>query len=853
MDDPNDAYLEEVRAALSRSLEAGLSGLEFWRSLMGADPRLVESIRQEQDSQGEVDWAQLDRRNAARRYAAELPLQLPAADPISSQWWFGLDTVESLAGRARALARDGSAVFLGAPTVGHYYALCYQVRACILDSDPDIVSSVGAAIVGGRTDGWTAEVYDAREVAPERHLGRYAVAVLDPPWYPSLTRLFLSRARQLLDQDGFILCAIPPMLTRPGVVQERTDLLRELLASGYKLVSLESQAVTYEVPPFELAAYQDIPSFTGRPWREGDLLIIQVTKDSNPLPVEAANEAGTVHIFARDPHKLRVFVDERRADAGLPHWAEPVPEFERTVSSRAFNPERITAWGSNRKAIRIRDSSVARTVLEGWARGADFDDTATSLVGLGVPQAETTTAVHEIRDGLGIGDDEPGALRRRTPVQMEEFRRKVLSDLGSQPSKRQYAHKDDDFRLGFQRDRDRVLWSQSLRLLANKTQVFPVDRDDLLRRRLTHSVEVMQLAATIARGFGLDPDLTEAGALAHDLGHPPFGHAGEFALNEIFNHVAPKLGGFNHYEHGADVVRWLEDAYVSPGVGGFPGLNLTRETVECIIKHTYYRRGDPVGQTEVLARSKHRDITDSSGSLEAQAVRIADKLSYLISDLEDGIRLGVITLPLLRACKLFAHPPIDLRPSGNESLIQRFVSQRRALLRVLMEDVLVATDYRLAKLGSSLKAVRETDDYTVAFSPAIQTELDEVWRLLQADLLHRDGRVIQANLQAGATVTRLFLLYMLRPELIDDSFRRAHYRLKDSEYLHHYEGLNGQDSVGFPKRIVSSLAVDRMIGSGLKEEGDNLVVPLYDVILAKDYVASLTDAHASTAYGELLR
>jgi dGTPase len=93
----------------------------------------------------------------------------------------------------------------------------------------------------------------------------------------------------------------------------------------------------------------------------------------------------------------------------------------------------------------------------------------------------------------------------------------------------------------------------------------------------------MQLASTIATSFGLERDLTEAGALVHDVGHTPFGHAGEYALDRILNEIDPRLGGFNHYEHGVDVVRWLEDVYRSPGVGGFPGLNLTKETVECIL------------------------------------------------------------------------------------------------------------------------------------------------------------------------------------------------------------------------------------------------------------------------------
>ncbi len=807
MEERDDSYVSDVRAALRRALAAGLRGRDLLRGVLGADPRLVDEILdgllKEPAAQPEAEHAQRERHEAARRYAAEMPLGLPAADPMKSQWWFSLDSVESLSARARVLSEDGSAVFLGAPTVGHHYALCYETRTTILDADPDVVASVREAIGGIRANGWAAETYDAWEEPPSNLLGQHAVAILDPPWYPSLTRLFLSRARQLIRDSGFIVCAVPPLLTRPGVLDERTSLLAELLAARYRVVSLEPQAVRYEVPSFELAAYQDVPLFTGRPWREGDLLTVRAGEGSPSLPIDLRASAGAVEIFARDRRNLRVFLNEERADPQLPEWASPVPEFERTVSTRAFDIEKIAAWGSNHTAAKVRDASITRSVLDAWDRREPPETTARSLSGLDAPEGER--AVRQIRDSLGLGEDEPGATQRRTPAEMDEFRRALLSELGSAPSKREHRHQDDDFRLAFQRDRDRILWSRSLKRLINKTQVFPVESDDQLRRRLTHSVEVMQLAATIARAFGLDPDLTEAGALAHDLGHPPFGHAGEYALNEILNQVAPQLKGFNHYEHGADVVRWLEDAYVSPGIGGFPGLNLTPQTIECILKHTYYRRGDPLGQTEVLARSKHQDIADdTSGSLEAQAVRIADKLSYLISDLEEGIRLGAITLEHLKTCRLFDRPPIDLRPTDDETLLGRFVSQRRALLRVLMEDVLVATDYRLSRLGS-LEAVRKAEDYTVAFSPAIQAEIGEVWTRLQVGLLHRDGRVIQASLQAGAIVTRLFLLYMLRPELVDEAFRRSHQRLKTTKYMAHYRGLVSRDVIGFPKRIVSPL------------------------------------------------
>ncbi len=771
---------------------------------------------------------------------------------MTSQWWFTLDAVESVSAKARALSLDGSAVFLGAPTVGHHYALCYEAGTTILDADPDVIDSVSTGIAAVRQHGWTAKTYDAHQDPPHHLLSRHAVAVLDPPWYPSLIRLFLSRARTLVRDSGFILCAIPPLLTRPGVLEERTDLLTELLSSGYRIVTLEPQVVSYEVPSFELAAYQDVELFTGRSWRVGDLLTVQVGEGCPPLPIRPVSDAGTVTIFGRNRRKLRFFVNDARAEPELREWVSPVPEFERTVSTRAFDVERIAAWGSNRRAARVRDVSIVRAVLEVWEQNDSLDGAVGRLAKLGLAEVEAKNVVQRIHQSLGLLEGEPGASTRRTPEQMEELRQSVMSPLGSWPLPRQHSHEDDDFRLAFQRDRDRILWSHSLKRLANKTQVFPVDRDDQLRRRLTHSVEVMQLAATIARAFGLDPDLTEAGALAHDLGHSPFGHAGEFALDKALNQIAPSLGGFNHYEHGADVVRWLEDAYVSPGIGGFPGLNLTRNTVECILKHTYYRRGHPLAQTEVLARSKHRDVDDTSGSLEAQAVRIADKLSYLISDLEDGIRLGVITDENLKQCRLFDRPPIDMRQTKGESLLQRFVSQRRALLRVLMEDILVATDFRLARLGS-LEAVRNEDEYTVAFSPAIQAEINEVWTQLQVGLLHWDRRVRQANLQAGAVVTHLFLVYMLMPDLADEAFRHTHERLKDTEYMGHYRGLVRRDVVGIPKRLVSWLAVDRMIGSGLTEEGDNFVVSLYDLVLAKDYVASLTDTRAMAAYGELVR
>jgi dGTPase len=175
-----------------------------------------------------------------------------------------------------------------------------------------------------------------------------------------------------------------------------------------------------------------------------------------------------------------------------------------------------------------------------------------------------------------------------------------------------------------------------LRRLSNKTQLFPAEHDEDLRQRLTHSIEVYQLASTIGASFGLDGDLIEAGALAHDIGHTPFGHAGEHALNKLFNTVEAQLGGFNHYEHGVDVVRFLEGPYYASSATQFSGLNLSDEVLECIFKHTYCHTGE-FGSEDLWKWSKHQArIKKGYCHLEGQAVRAADKISYLVSDIEDG-------------------------------------------------------------------------------------------------------------------------------------------------------------------------------------------------------------------------
>lgn len=850
MKDNEKIHKKEVKAAVERALSAGLDQPDnIWRELMGADPRLAYKLLKEiqaktTDSANIKNLAQ--RESAARRLIADTLCLLPAPDPVRSQWWFILDSVVWISRRTHELASSRAAAFLGAPTVGQHFSSCYGGPVTILDADDDVIKIIEVPA------GCIKQMYDAYDDLHKRFRKKHSIVVIDPPWYPDITRLFISRALELLDINGIILCILPSRLTRPGLIQEHTKLLQELLEANFEIVSLESQVVTYLVPPFEAVAYKDLPGFNGRPWRQGDLLILRTSSNTQTLKIRMKAKSSTIETFAQKPTAFRVFLLSALENQNLNQWIMPIPEFDQTVSRRGIPIEKITIWTSKKRAGQIKNAFVARKVLQSWEDGRTPEETEKALYKVNFSAKEAKNIIEQFKNVLELWTDEIKPTRRRTTSELKKILSHFLSDLASRPSKRKYEFRDDGFRLEFQRDRDRILWSHGLKRLINKSQVFPVGRDDHLRRRLSHSIEVMQLAATIARAFALDPDLTEAGALAHDLGHTSFGHAGEHALNSILNEIEPALGGFNHYEHGVDVVRWLEDVYQSPGIGGFPGLNLTPETEECIFKHMFYRKGHKVGQHEIFIKSKHKDLQDNFCHLEGQAIRIADKISYLISDLEDGIRMGVFTLDHLKKCRLFGRPPIDICPAKDEPLFERFISQRRALLKVLMEDVIKETDRRLAH-NSTIQSVRNARDYTVTFSSEIQEETKEIWDALQKGILHRNSRVIRANLETAKIVSELFLVYVLAPALIEEKFVRNRRRLKDTEYMRHYESLIKEKSVYIPSSLVTPLFLKRMIGGDFKRKGDKWIVPLQHVIRAKDYVASLTDTQTKLSYREILQ
>ena len=312
-----------------------------------------------------------------------------------------------------------------------------------------------------------------------------------------------------------------------------------------------------------------------------------------------------------------------------------------------------------------------------------------------------------------------------------------------------------------QRDRDRIVHSTAFRRLVYKTQVFVNHEGDLFRTRLTHSLEVAQLARSMARTLGWNEDLVEAIALAHDLGHTPFGHAGQDALHERMR----EHGGFEHNLQSLRVVDALEARYAD-----FDGLNLTFETREGILKHCSRRHAELLCRDEPEGPAA-RFLRAEQPSLEAQLVNLADALAYNAHDIDDGVRSGLLAteqleaaLPLYRRLHeeaLAEHPQL----AGRRLLFDVL----RRLIGALVDDLVHATAKALEEAAPrDSDAVRRLPPL-VRFSPALRAELDALQRfLLQA--LYRHPQVLRTTEHARRVVAELFDAYRDDPRLMPDDF-----------------------------------------------------------------------------------
>ncbi len=316
-------------------------------------------------------------------------------------------------------------------------------------------------------------------------------------------------------------------------------------------------------------------------------------------------------------------------------------------------------------------------------------------------------------------------------------------------------------RSEFQRDRDRIIHCNAFRLLEYKTQVFVNHEGDLFRTRLTHSIEVAQIARSLARNLGLDEDLTEAIALAHDLGHTPFGHAGQDELNACMREFAPGAGGFEHNLQSLRVVDTLEARYAA-----FDGLNLCFETREGILKHCSLKHARQLGEVG------ERFILRQQPSLEAQIANLADEIAYNNHDIDDGLRSGLITIEQLQMLEIFATHYAQVINRYRNLDRQRAVAETiRAMINTLIIDLTQTTLENIRQhQPDSPDAVRRCPPLA-AFSGPIRAQADALKRFL-LDNLYRHHAVMRMTVKARRIVRELFEAYFQEPRLLSATHRR---------------------------------------------------------------------------------
>jgi dGTPase len=351
---------------------------------------------------------------------------------------------------------------------------------------------------------------------------------------------------------------------------------------------------------------------------------------------------------------------------------------------------------------------------------------------------------------------------------------------------RRLAEETPPGRSEFQRDRDRIIHSGAFRRLEYKTQVFVNHEGDLFRTRLTHSIEVAQIARSIARQLRLNEDLVEAISLAHDLGHTPFGHAGQDALNECMQ----AYGGFEHNLQSLRVVDVLEERYAA-----FDGLNLTFETREGILKHCSPENARALGELG------QRFLENRRPSLEAQIANLADEIAYNNHDVDDGLRSGLITLEQLEEVPLVAqhlqtvrgaHPDLDRRRLRHETV--------RRMINTLVTDLIACSEGNIASEGvTSLEEVRAAPRL-ITFSK----EMAESARQLKAFLrvnLYRHYRVLRMSTKAHRIIAELFAAFMSDPRLLPPQFQQTAEQDRARSVADYIAGMTDRYAIREHRRI----------------------------------------------------
>ncbi len=343
-----------------------------------------------------------------------------------------------------------------------------------------------------------------------------------------------------------------------------------------------------------------------------------------------------------------------------------------------------------------------------------------------------------------------------------------LAPYASDPARsrgRRFPESAAPTRTEYQRDRDRIVHSSAFRRLVYKTQVFLNHEGDMFRTRLTHSLEVAQLGRSIARSLRINEDLVEAISLAHDLGHTPFGHAGQDMLNECM----ADHGGFEHNLQSLRVVDALEERYPV-----YDGLNLTFETREGILKHCSRKHAEQIEAREPGGVGQRFLLRQQPG-LEAQLCNLADEIAYNAHDIDDGVRSGLITMEQLEDVPLFdryrvqalaEHPHLD-QPAHRRRWLNEAI---RRMLSDQVYDVIATTRAALADAApADADAVRQAGRPLVGFSEGMRAESQTLKRFLFSQL-YRHPQVMETTAHAKRIVRELFAIYMQRPQEMKPAF-----------------------------------------------------------------------------------
>ncbi|MEO7031814.1 MAG: deoxyguanosinetriphosphate triphosphohydrolase [Herbaspirillum sp.] len=340
-----------------------------------------------------------------------------------------------------------------------------------------------------------------------------------------------------------------------------------------------------------------------------------------------------------------------------------------------------------------------------------------------------------------------------TPFQLAPYAAKSESSRG-----RRFAEPSPTTRSEFQRDRDRIIHSTAFRRLEYKTQVFVNHEGDLFRTRLTHSLEVAQIARSIARNLCLNEDLVEAISLAHDLGHTPFGHAGQDALNACMK----DFGGFEHNLQSLREVDLLEQRY-----GAFDGLNLTFETREGILKHC------SLTNARVLGDVGERFINRTQPSLEAQLANLADEIAYNNHDVDDGLRSGLLTTSQLAEVDFYARHQREVEKIFPGLTGRRAINETvRRMINTLIVDLIETSAARIAAAQpKTIDEVRQTSSL-IAFSEKMNGEAALLKRFLRENL-YRHYLVNRMTSKARRIVTELFQAFVAEPALLPPDYQTS--------------------------------------------------------------------------------